>query len=200
MELFPGQGAALIGRNGIGKTSFIQYLKLNTQTLFPNKKVAFLDQGALCPLGPLNTFDLLKTVHAFSGRSSLPEAEKIALIENFDFSDKLHQPIRQLSGGENQVAKILATLLFDADVFILDEPASHLDARKIGILITHLKHILSKNKYLLFVDHRKNFISTISDTCWQMEETDRFLQIERTVKKSELDSLLTSFEEAGDGC
>lgn len=162
MKLFPGQAIGLLGPNGVGKSSLMQYFKLQQKKLFPHLLVGFLDQSPLLPLGPLtgrDLFDMLK--EEFSERCLYPSLQQFSLIREFSWDRKLDLPIRSLSGGENQVLKILALFFLKSQVYLLDEPATHLDLLKRKILVRYLQNILKENsspQYMVIIEHHKEFL------------------------------------------
>jgi iron complex transport system permease protein len=152
----------LIGPNGIGKTSFIQFLKQNQDCFFYQKEVSFLDQFPLSPLGQVRCSDLFSMLgDLFPERVLYSNLYDYKLIEKFSFQSKLDRPIKYLSGGENQILKILCCFYLRSEVFILDEPSNHLDQRRIKVLIHLINEIAADQRYFIVIDHRKDVLMQV---------------------------------------
>ncbi len=149
----------LLGANGIGKTSFISFLKHHKKDFFSSLEVTFLDQLPLAPLGQVRPIDLFSMLaNLFPKRIINTDLAKYPLIERFDFGQKLKTPIKSLSGGENQILKLLAAFYVRSDLFVLDEPSNHLDQKRIQVLINLINEIAIEDRFFLIVDHQKNFL------------------------------------------
>ncbi|MDE6845585.1 MAG: ABC transporter ATP-binding protein [Lachnospiraceae bacterium] len=60
----------------------------------------------------------------------------------------------QLSGGEQQRAAVLRSLLSEPDIILADEPTGNLDSRNTQVVVKLLKHFSERmNKTILFVTH-----------------------------------------------
>lgn len=78
-----------------------------------------------------------------------------AMLDALGLADKIHQPVKSLSGGEKSVVSLSKALLAQPDLLILDEPGNHLDYVGIAWLEDFLNRfpgavfMVSHNRYLL---------------------------------------------------
>jgi ATPase subunit of ABC transporter with duplicated ATPase domains len=167
----PGDRVALLGINGVGKSSFIKALlrhfnqELDAQTSVrfnPNVKIGYFDQELAHFDSPLGISDWVT-----SQCTTQEEFAKRALISwGFPYSD--HQrPVKVLSGGERARLLLLTFQLEQPNLLIMDEPTNHIDLQG----KEELEHDLAKSGIsLLFTSHDRRFIESTATRYWWIRD------------------------------
>ncbi|MEQ8702437.1 MAG: ATP-binding cassette domain-containing protein [Phaeodactylibacter sp.] len=122
----PDQGQIVIG----GQT-------VNPRTIWQlRQRIAYVPQRLPSVAGTAR--DLLEHLHQFQANQTLRFSKQAALAYFADFGlqpDQLQQPVRELSGGEQQRLAIISALLLQRDLLLLDEATSAVDAdRKVQVM------------------------------------------------------------------
>lgn len=161
-EIHRGQKVALIGANGIGKSTFFNLLTQRLQTRSGsvdygyNVTSALFEQDQARVLTPTNTI-FEEIIQATSQQT---ESTIRALLGAFLFSgDDIEKKISVLSGGERNRVAMVKIFLQNANFLILDEPTNHLDLYSKDVLLQTLQ------KYdgtMLFVSHDYDFINKLA--------------------------------------
>ena len=149
LEIFDGLNI-LTGRNGIGKTTFFDYIKNHAKELFPNKVCAFMDQFPLKPLIELRGIDILQILEEDISRFKPDKANE--LIDLFNFRKLLDACVENYSGGENQIFKFILMMGQQADIYFLDEPLQYLDDKNIEKLMSEIYQL--SDKKIVMIEHR----------------------------------------------
>src|SRR5690349_2732577 len=84
---------------------------------------------------------------------SLTRSKIDALLEQFGLEDAAEQSMSAYSKGMKQKTLLIAALLHDPDVVILDEPESGLDVGSILVLRELLRVLASRGKAILYSSH-----------------------------------------------
>ncbi|HAH24141.1 MAG TPA: ABC transporter ATP-binding protein [Prolixibacteraceae bacterium] len=185
-----GELIALIGSNGIGKSTLLRTLTgfqkalggeilLNDRKLssFPIKELArvlsFVSTEAirvqnlrvweLLAMGRYPYTNLIGTLTEEDNRIIKRAIGQVGLT---GYEDRM---IDQISDGERQRAMIARTLVQDTPLIILDEPTAFLDIRN-KYEIIHLLHdfVKNENKTVLFSTHDLNISTSEVDKVWLM--------------------------------
>ncbi|WP_018750989.1 ABC-F family ATP-binding cassette domain-containing protein [Paenibacillus sanguinis] len=161
-ELRRGETVALIGPNGIGKSTL---LKMLTGDLQPTRgtihwgtkvKIGYYDQEQT-HLNPANT--VLEEV--WGAFPHMEEARVRSVLGNFLFSgDDVLKKVSALSGGEKARVALAKLMLQKANVLILDEPTNHLDLFSKEMLESAL---MEYDGTLLFISHDRYFLNKMSE-------------------------------------
>ncbi|MCY8998230.1 ABC-F family ATP-binding cassette domain-containing protein [Bacillus inaquosorum] len=156
-----GESAALVGPNGIGKSTLLKTLM---DTLKPdhgiisygsNVSVGYYDQEQAELTSSKRVLDEL-----WDEYPGLPEKEIRTCLGNFLFSgDDVLKPVHSLSGGEKARLALAKLMLQKANFLILDEPTNHLDLDSKEVLENAL---IDYPGTLLFVSHDRYFINRIA--------------------------------------
>ncbi|MBD65898.1 MAG: hypothetical protein CME62_11870 [Halobacteriovoraceae bacterium] len=173
MQLKSGELTLLKGSNGIGKSSLVQILKKGKQHYFNDENVVYVDQTALNPLNDISLDEVIKQWYK-------KRVEKLELFET-TYEKCLHfreTPLKELSGGQNQLAKICLGLYFSGDIFVLDEPFQHLDQANIQYLYESLVQLKKLNKKILMIEHRSDLIQDIVNSSYILVQTSDELRIQ----------------------
>jgi translation initiation factor RLI1 len=150
-----GEVVLLQGENGIGKSSLIQFIKMN-KNLRDNFQISFSDQFPLRSVNNIQVSVFLEMLAVdFKSFHQLDIFDELKLL--------LDKTINDLSGGENQLLKLLITLSFDMDAYILDEPSTFLDKVKVQKLKMVLNDKKKSGKYTLIIEHRSDLFEDILD-------------------------------------
>lgn len=161
-QLSRGEKVALIGPNGIGKStllkSIIGELTPDSGEIIWGKevKIGYYDQEQ-ASLQPHAT--ILNEV--WSQFPQLEESKIRRVLGNFLFSkEDVFKKIASLSGGEKARVALAKLVLEEANVMVLDEPTNHLDlSSKEG-----LESALSQYEgTLLFISHDRYFLNKLAD-------------------------------------
>ncbi|MFA5933162.1 MAG: ABC-F family ATP-binding cassette domain-containing protein [Microgenomates group bacterium] len=155
-----GECVALIGPNGVGKSTFIKILmgilEPNEGEIFKesNLKVGYYSQE-------FENLDFEKNLlETAMNMSHQPESVVRPLLASFLFpGSKVHQKIGTLSGGEKTRLSIALLLLQDYNLLILDEPTTYLDMMSQKIILQVLKEYQGA---LLIVSHTEEFIAELA--------------------------------------
>jgi ATP-binding cassette subfamily F protein 3 len=188
-EVKRGERLALLGPNGVGKTTLLRALidKLPLRTGViewgAGVSMGYYDQEQR-ELNPANT--VLEEV--WSAFSMLPEAEIRTVLGNFLFSgDDVRKKVSSLSGGEKARVALSKLMLRKANVLLLDEPTNHLDLMSREVLEAALDEYEGT---LIFVSHDRYFLNRIADRIVELspDGTENFLgnYDEMVAKKQEM--------------
>lgn len=161
-QLSRGDTAALIGPNGIGKSSLFKVL---TGQLKPARgacrwgthvQIGYYDQEQ-SGLNPANT--VLDEV--WNEYPHLEEARIRTVLGNFLFSgEDVFKKISTLSGGERARVSLAKLMLQNANLLILDEPTNHLDLFSKEVLEAAL---MDYEGTLLFISHDRYFLNKMAE-------------------------------------
>ncbi len=151
---------ALIGRNGVGKTTLLKCLGRlidpdeGKRTIVPGTHVVLLEQDP-----PMSGFETLLdwTLHG----PNAPEAHQAAAIAD-QLGIDLSRPVATASGGERRRAAITRALAQNPDVLLLDEPTNHLDLGAIEWLEDWLKRF--KGAFIV-ISHDRTFLTRLTKSC-----------------------------------
>lgn len=164
-----GDKVALIGANGIGKSTLLRIISKREPhagkvEIGYNVIEAFYAQHQIEALTLDNEIlDELKQ----SG-SNKTEQEIRTLLGCFLFSgEDVFKKIKVLSGGEKSRVALAKTLLSEANFLLLDEPTNHLDIVSVNILIQALQQY--KGSFVL-VSHDRYFISEVANKIWYIDQ------------------------------
>lgn len=167
-----GDRIALLGPNGIGKSTLIRLMlgalqpQQGTVTQGTKLEVAYFDQAR-------NQLDPEKTVmdSVSEGREFLELGGRrrhvISYLEDFLFApERARMRVRQLSGGETN--RLLLARLFSqpANFLVLDEPTNDLDIETLEMLVDRLGEF---DGTLLLVSHDRYFIDQLATRTWAFE-------------------------------
>lgn len=161
---------ALLGSNGNGKSTFAKLiagrlkLEAGMMTVAPGLKVSMFAQHQLDDLRP----DETPVEHVRRLMPDAPEAKVHARVAQFGLSrEKMDTAAKDLSGGEK--ARLLMGLAaFDAPhLFILDEPANHLDIESRQELIEALN---SFEGAVILISHDRHLIDACADRLWLVDK------------------------------
>ena len=185
-----GELIALIGSNGIGKSTLLRTLTgfqkaLSGEILFNDRKLgsfsikelarvlSFVSTEAirvqnlrvweLLAMGRYPYTNLMGTLTDEDNRIIQRAIQQVGLS---GYEDRM---IDQISDGERQRAMIARTLVQDTPLIILDEPTAFLDIRN-KYEIIHLLHnfVKTENKTVLFSTHDLNISTSEVDKIWLM--------------------------------
>ena len=164
-----GDKVGFIGRNGVGKTTLIKLLlgqltpQEGTIKIGTNLNVAYFDQYR-------SALDEEKTVqdNVSGGRDMLEVGGKsrhvISYLQDFLFApERCRQPVKALSGGERNLAKLL--LDEPSNMLVLDEPTNDLDIETLELLEEMLANypgtVLLVSHDRAFLDHVRDFVLSV---------------------------------------
>jgi len=152
----------VIGRNGIGKSTFakalageIKYKGEISKECSISYKPQYFDFS-----------DLEITVNEFISRFN-PEYKKDynEYLVRLGLADLLDHKVNSLSGGEAQTLYCFSVLVKDADLYILDEPFAFLDIEQRINMAKFIRDIIKlKDKAALVIDHDVVLVDYVSDS------------------------------------
>ena len=168
IDLESGSRTAVVGANGIGKTTLLRTI-LGEQpplsgavTLGHNVQTGYLNQGTW------NLPDDKNVLDAFLEIRNLPIGEARDYLARFLFQgDDVFKQVIALSGGERTRLSLARLLITYPNVLVLDEPTTHLDIASREALEETLE---SFDGTLLFVSHDRHFIGLMAERIWSIEE------------------------------
>ncbi|MGH8688653.1 MAG: ABC-F family ATPase [Burkholderiales bacterium] len=160
-----GEKVAIIGPNGIGKTTLLRCLAGNLKLDAGTVKWAEKARQGYWPQDPEGEFKAEETLSDWMGRWRRKDKQQDELIVRATLGqllfsgDDQKKALKVISGGEGQRMMIGRLILDMPNVMLLDEPTNHLDMESIESLNGAL------DKYpgtLIFVSHDREFVSSLA--------------------------------------
>jgi ATP-binding cassette subfamily F protein uup len=179
-----GDRIALVGPNGVGKTTLLNMLigkeapDEGTVTLGTNLQLALFDQARAQLDGDMSLWDSLTgdPDMRVSGKADqvlvrgVPK-HVVGYLKEFLFDEaQARAPVRSLSGGEKArllLAKIMAR---ESNLLVLDEPTNDLDVETLDLL----QELLGQyDGTVILVSHDRDFLDRVAATTIAMEGDGR---------------------------
>ena len=167
MILTYGEKVALIGKNGVGKTSLIKMI-LGEDLQFSGE--IKLGSSILIGYIPQNIiFENNKTIlDFFLDDNSFTETQARTKLAKYGFrGESVFKKISFLSGGEKVRLLLIKLIQKDIKFLILDEPTNHIDVDTRELLEEALAEYSGT---VLFVSHDRYFINKLADRVVNIEE------------------------------
>ena len=169
IDIYRGEKVALIGPNGIGKSTLF---KIIMEELAPfsgeiklgtNVNVSYFHQEQ-------KTLDLNNTIieEIWKDNTHLTQTEIRSMLGAFLFeNDDVFKQISSLSGGERARVAILKLILSKANFLLLDEPTNHLDIDSKEVLEEALNGYTGT---IFTISHDRYFLNTVVDKILVLNE------------------------------
>ena len=172
----PGEIFGLLGPNGSGKTTSIRIIldiyqpehgeitilggpmteeKLNHIGYLPEERGLYQDVEVAMNLTYLAT---LKNMTKEQIDQKLP-----AWLERFDLSEHQKKKTKELSKGMQQKAQLIAALIHDPEIIIIDEPFSALDPVNTQLVKDLLIELRDQGKTIIMCTHQMNQVEKLCD-------------------------------------
>ncbi len=169
LDIKAGDRIALVGDNGVGKSSLVEALlglNLAAETTGYWHRLEG-PVGWMAQVLP-DPSDLTMWQY-FSEKSSLVEGMGRAWLQAYGFVDEqLSESVRALSHGERVKLEIAALAASGAAVLVLDEPEHHLDWPSLSSIAQGLRHYPGT---MLVISHVLSFLQEIGcEAVWQIAD------------------------------
>ena len=168
-SVYKGDRLAIVGKNGIGKSTLIKTIAKKQKKLGGN-----IQYGSKVSLGYYDQkqaeFKSSKTIlnELWDEYPLMKEAEVRTVLGRFLFrGDDVLKIVRDLSGGEKARLQLAKLMLEKNNLLILDEPTNHLDITSKQVLEEALENYEGT---ILFVSHDRYFINKIANKVFDITE------------------------------
>ncbi len=171
LDIKRGEKIAIIGENGIGKSSFLKTI-LNiippdsgSVVWGKNTTVSYYEQENL-------NLDYEKTAisELWDRFPHINESEIRRMLGNVLLSqEEVYKPVKVISGGERAKLAFCIIMLERANVLILDEPTNHLDLASKEILE---KAMADYEGTLIFVSHDRYLLNKVPHKIIEIKENE----------------------------
>ncbi|WP_100012601.1 ABC-F family ATP-binding cassette domain-containing protein [Lentibacillus sediminis] len=169
MRATRGERIALVGPNGVGKTTLLKIILGKLQPsegsvqLGTNVQIGYYDQEQANLSSAKTVLEELWDEHP-----TVNEKDIRTVLGNFLFSgDDVLKPVASLSGGEKARLALAKLMMQKANLLILDEPTNHLDIDSKEVLEAALMDFPGT---IIFVSHDRYFINKITDQVAEMQQ------------------------------
>lgn len=166
-----GEKIALIGKNGVGKSTFIKMMVDQTDfegkiKLGHNVKIGYFAQDEAAKLDVDKTiFETIDDVATGDVRKKIRE-----ILGSFLFQgDEIDKKVKVLSGGEKTRLALCKLLLEPYNFLVLDEPTNHLDIISKEVLKNALQEYSGT---LLLVSHDRDFLDGLSERVYYIKDNN----------------------------
>ncbi|HKW05889.1 MAG TPA: ABC transporter ATP-binding protein [Nitrososphaerales archaeon] len=180
LKVMSGEIYGLLGPNGAGKTTIIKTiagiteptsgsvrvlgLDSRTQSTAIKSRIGYVPETSILydSLSPRDFFEFVGSIRGMDASSA---NEKIArLTEAFGLSEYFDSPIATLSLGTRQKISIIASLMHEPRLLLLDEPLNGLDSRSSRIVKDLISiHARKRSGAVLFSTHIMEIAERICD-------------------------------------
>ena len=164
-----GEKIAIIGPNGIGKTTLLRCLAGNLAPDTGTVKWTEKARSGYCAQDHAGEFagdrTLAEWMSAWKTSNDDDQTVRATLGRLLFSGDDAKKPLNVISGGEQQRMIFGKLILQKPNVLLMDEPTNHLDMESIESLNTAL------DKYrgtLIFVSHDREFVSSLATRIIEM--------------------------------
>ena len=190
LQIEKGDIVSIIGKSGIGKTTFLKNiahlvnpisgtLKVFDSDKAPNRGViGYIPQklglikhetvysnvleGAIC------NESILRSISGFHEEKVIDKVKEA--IKLMDLSDKIDEPVKRLSGGQQRRVAIARTMAQGPKLILADEFLSELDAKTIeNVWNTMVDYVKSNNITLVIVEHNLER-AKLAKRCFKLEK------------------------------
>lgn len=170
-----GERVAIIGENGVGKTTLLKLLMGEVQPQFGTIKWAekakpgyySQDHSALFQSDTTLTDWIAEYVRAGGYEGGDVETLIRGTLGRLLFSgDDVKKAVKVISGGEQGRMLFGKLMLLHSNVLIMDEPTNHLDMESIESLNTGLEKFPGT---LVFVSHDREFVSSLATRVFEVK-------------------------------
>ncbi len=168
-NVFRGEKIAIVGRNGVGKTSLVRLLQ---GELRPDDGDVNWGYEAQIGYMPQDHGEMIEksdeTAHKWLWRwnEEANEEELRSLFGRMLFTkDEPFKPTKVLSGGETVRLLLMRLMILKPNVLILDEPTNHLDLEAIRSLTEALA---AYEGTCIFVTHDRQMVTQVADRILEM--------------------------------
>lgn len=179
-EIGSGQITAFIGPNGAGKTTTLKMLTgilhadsgsisinghdIETDSLAAKREFGYISDNPdlFTTLTGLEYCNFLSDIYGVS--ADLRKERLQSLAREFEMEESLGNKIGAYSHGMRQKIHIIATLMHDPNVWIMDEPMTGLDPQSSFLLKKKMKDHAKKGNIVLFSTHVLEVAEKLTDT------------------------------------
>lgn len=190
----PGQVVALLGPNGAGKTSLIRMILGITlpdagsiELRVGDRTAGRADIGYLPEERGLHKgVPIVRTLEFYGALLGLPRKQTRPRIDawlaRLGLSDRATEKIDALSKGNQQKVQLIATLLHEPMLVVLDEPFSGLDPINQELMIDVIAELRARRATVLLSAHQMSLVERVADRA-------AFLRQGRIVREGTLSEL-----------
>lgn len=165
-----GKAVGILGRNGAGKTTLIRIIMdvfgadsgevlLDGNPISKQKiRIGYLpEERGLYPKHKImEQLIYFASLQGIDKKSAIDNAN--ALFKRLEIEEYKNRRLDTLSKGNQQKVQLIATLITNPDIIILDEPFSGLDPVNASLLKDLVKDLIKDGKLVLFSSHQMNYI------------------------------------------
>ncbi len=172
-----GTITGLLGRNGAGKTTTIRMI---TGIFMPDSgsiewrgstagagsfrdSIGYLpeERGLYKQMKVIEELLFLAEIKGKKPATMRPAIDK--WLERFELTDKMNAKVEELSKGNQQKVQLIATLLHDPELIILDEPQSGLDPVNMVLVRNLLRELRDEGRTILLSTHMMGEAEKMAD-------------------------------------
>ena len=199
LEIPTGQSFGLVGNNGAGKTTLFNILldlirptsgaiinndiQVNTSEVWKNFTGSFIDESFL--IGYLTAEEYFEFIGDLRGMNKADVKKFLSQFDEF-FNDEIlgkKKYLRDLSKGNQKKVGIIAAMMGNPQVVILDEPFANLDPTTQIRLKTMLKGLVkNKDITLLVSSHDLGHVTEVCERIVVLEKGDVIKDIQTSTE------------------
>ncbi len=166
-----GSRLAVIGENGVGKTTFLRCLMNELEANHGTIQWAENATLGYCPQDSNADFDNDLKLYDWMSQWRKPkhddQAVRATLGQILFSSEDFEKKVKVCSGGEKNRLLFGKLMLQETNIMLMDEPTNHLDMEAIEALNLALEHYEGT---LIFVSHDREFVSSLATRVIEIQD------------------------------
>jgi len=188
LDIYPGQVIGYIGPNGAGKSTTVKILTglipdfdgevlINGLNMADNpqeikKLIGYVPENAEIydVLTPMEYLDFIGKLYGMEEALLLERAEKLLIA--FGLAAVINDRMDTFSKGMRQKVLLIAGIIHDPKIIILDEPLSGLDANAVIMIKELIMRLSQDGKTIFYCSHMMDVVEKVSDRILLISQGD----------------------------